>query len=81
MEPKGNEFSSDVMTEAIVSTMDGYHEYPVQVPEGTVFLLGDNRSISLDSRTKSVGFVDANQLLGKAIYRVYPFDKFGSIYE
>ncbi len=81
LEPKGNEFSSDPRTEAIVSVLEGYHEYPLQVPAGTVFLLGDNRSISLDSRTKSVGFVDEEQILGKAIYRVYPFDKLGSIYE
>ncbi len=80
MVPKGNEFSSNPITESIVSVVYGYHKYPIQVPEGTVFLLGDNRSISLDSRTKTVGFVDTDQIIGKALYRVYPFDKIGSIY-
>lgn len=80
LEPKGNEFSNDVRTEAVVSAKYGFHTYPLQVPEGTVFVLGDNRSISLDSRTESVGFVDNEQILGKALYRVFPMDKIGSIY-
>lgn len=79
MKPKGNEFTKQ-STEAVVSTIHGNHNYPLQVPEGTVFVLGDNRSVSLDSRTESVGFVDINQILGKALYRVFPMDKMGSVY-
>lgn len=79
LKPKGNEFTKQ-STEAIVSVSYGHHNYPLQVPEGTVFVLGDNRSISLDSRTESVGFVETEQILGKALYRVFPMDKMGSIY-
>lgn len=79
MTPKGNEFTKQ-STEAVVSALSGYHQYPLQVPEGTVFVLGDNRSVSLDSRTQAVGFVDTDQILGKALYRVFPMDKMGSIY-
>lgn len=46
------------------------HVYPVQVPEGYVFAMGDNRNDSIDSRSEYVGFVDEQYILGKAVVRV-----------
>ena len=44
------------------------------VPEGTLFCCGDNRGVSVDSRSEEVGFVSEDQIVGKVIIRLYPFD-------
>lgn len=46
--------------------------FPITVPEGCVFVMGDNRNHSLDSRSTIVGFVDTRYLLGTALFRFYP---------
>ena len=54
-------------------------EFPYQVPEAQVFVLGDCRSNSTDSRSSEIGCIDEERILGKIIFRVYPFDKFGTV--
>lgn len=56
------------------------HEYPVQVPENHYFAMGDNRNDSIDSRSYRVGFVDENYILGKAVFRLFPYGDF-NIYD
>lgn len=54
-------------------------ELPYQVPEGTYFLVGDQRATSVDSRHSSVGCISADQIVGKIVYRVWPMEAFGSV--
>ena len=54
-------------------------EYPYQVPEGSYFVMGDQRATSVDSRHTSVGCITSEQIVGKITYRVWPLEVFGRV--
>lgn len=51
----------------------GDFSQPIRIPEGYVFVMGDNRNNSLDSRFNSIGIIDERYILGVANVRLYPF--------
>ncbi len=67
------------LDEPYVKGYMGEGAIPIQNPhvvkEGCVFVLGDHRTVSKDSRTADVGDIDQRYILGKAVLRVYPFDR------
>lgn len=84
--PKGIVYVDDkVYNEPYISGLTHLDEgafsghYPVTVPEGYVFVMGDNRRDSQDSRSYRLGLVPEEDIKGKILMRVYPFRKFGLI--
>ena len=57
-----------------------YNQHPIEytVPEGEVYVMGDHRNESVDSRDPYVGTISVDAVLGRVLLRVYPLDKFGN---
>ncbi len=59
--------------------LSGDTQFPLTVPEDCVFVMGDNRNGSLDSRWSQIGIVDERCILGKVLFRIFPFSSIGKV--
>ena len=57
----------------------GDMDYPVTVPDGFVFFMGDNRNGSTDSRNSAIGMQPVSNIIGKVFYRIWPIQDIGAV--
>ena len=83
IDAEGNVFVNDLLIEEPYIQEKSLGEcnikLPYQVPDGRVFVMGDDRAISLDSRTTAVGCISREQVLGQVVFRVWPLREFGAV--
>ena len=53
--------------------------FPYQVPESRIFVMGDHRSVSVDSRSSALGCVPYDKIVGRLVFRIWPFDTIGAV--
>ena len=76
----GVKLNEDYIAAKIMSDYPG--QYPKTVPEDCVFVLGDNRNASRDSRDETgVGMVEEKSIVGKALFRIFPINEIGGLYD
>lgn len=83
IDKEGNVYVDDTYLKESYLQSKAYGEsnidFPYQVPEDRVFVMGDNRELSIDSRNTAVGTVSEEQIVGKLIYRIWPLTDMGGI--
>lgn len=76
----GIEISEPYIKGTTFSGNYGNNVLPNVIPEGKIFVMGDNRQVSLDSRSTEIGLIDVKDVIGKAQFVAFPFSNFGYLY-
>lgn len=86
MDPSGTvTVNGEALYEPYINDLNGQDMYlgdiqfPLTVPDGQVFVMGDNRNGSSDSRKAEVGTIPYEKIVGKAVFRLFPFNRMGQI--
>lgn len=73
----GTELDEPYISEKSLGTCD--IQLPYQVPDNRVFVMGDHRSVSVDSRSTTVGCIADEYIIGRVIFRLWPFESVGTL--
>lgn len=71
--------NGEVLDEVYVSSENVGEVFIEKIPENQYFMMGDNRAVSLDSRSDMVGLIDEKDLVGKVVVRLWPLSKLGTV--
>lgn len=83
IDPEGNVYVDDALVDEPYLTEKALGEcdisLPYQVPEDSVFVMGDHRQTSLDSRSSNIGSMAEDEIVGRIMFRVWPLNRFGRV--
>lgn len=77
----GIELNEPYIKDTTFSGNYGDNQIPEVIPKGKIFVMGDNRGVSKDSRSSDVGLIDVTNVIGKAQFVVFPFNHMGYLYD